>query len=307
MLRHVISICRCALFGTLVFAPLIARADTTVPYSGCGNLVPGVECPRFVGNDGVTFSITNTGKFQLGDYVSVQGTICFDCPSICQEGAVFQTESISNCVGIPPTGFLFNECGILKFTVSGPGPSCLVFATDGGGLYQIENFGGFGPGDVVRVSSNNITAPCSTLCGEFDACLEDNGIAPCISQPFFFDGCGELVIHQSPQLACVVFRDEEGNRWLLSDQGDFQIGDQLHASGFTSVCFPICGDVLGCIINNPPVGCLGDIDNSGEVNTIDLLAVIDTWGACNDGCPEDLNNDGQVNVQDLLIVISLWS
>jgi len=306
MLRHVNSICCCAMFGLSLALHSTAHATTTVPYSGCGHLVPGVECPRYVGNDGVTFSITNTGKFQLGDYVSVQGAICFDCPSICQEGAVFETQSITECVGIPPTGFLFNECGTLVFVLSG-GTPCLAFETGDGGLYQINNFGGFGPGDFVRVTSNQISTPCATLCGEFEACLGDNGISPCIAQPFFFDGCGELVIYDGPTISCMVFQDELGNRWLLDDQGSFELGDQLHVSGFTMFCSPLCGDVLGCITNNPPLGCLGDIDDSGEVNVFDLLAIISTWGACNDGCREDLNNDDQINVADLLIVISRWS
>lgn len=59
----------------------------------------------------------------------------------------------------------------------------------------------------------------------------------------------------------------------------------------------------------------GDINGDGVVNVIDLLAVINTWGACvnpND-CPEDVappgppTGDDVVNVLDLLFVINHWS
>ena len=51
--------------------------------------------------------------------------------------------------------------------------------------------------------------------------------------------------------------------------------------------------------------CSADIDNSGEVNVTDLLAVIASWGAC-DMCTADINDDGFVNVSDLLIIIASW-
>ncbi len=48
----------------------------------------------------------------------------------------------------------------------------------------------------------------------------------------------------------------------------------------------------------------GDVDGSGVVNVIDLLAVLN-FGPC-DGCPADLNGDGDVNVSDLLQVLGTW-
>ena len=50
---------------------------------------------------------------------------------------------------------------------------------------------------------------------------------------------------------------------------------------------------------------LGDVDGNGEVNIIDLLAVIGAWGACDD-CIEDLDGDGLVSVSDVLQVIADW-
>ena len=53
----------------------------------------------------------------------------------------------------------------------------------------------------------------------------------------------------------------------------------------------------------------GDVNGDGFVNVIDLLAVINTWGACPAPptvCHADLNGDGFVNVADLLTVINNW-
>jgi len=43
----------------------------------------------------------------------------------------------------------------------------------------------------------------------------------------------------------------------------------------------------------------------GIVNAADLLAVINSWGAC-PGCPSDINQDNIVNAADLLAVINAW-
>jgi len=51
--------------------------------------------------------------------------------------------------------------------------------------------------------------------------------------------------------------------------------------------------------------CVGDLDFNGEVNVLDLLAVIAAWGNTGD-TPEDLNGDGEVTVLDMLDLIAAW-
>ena len=51
--------------------------------------------------------------------------------------------------------------------------------------------------------------------------------------------------------------------------------------------------------------CEGDIDNSGIVDLIDILAVISAWGFC-EGCAEDIDDNNTIDVHDLLAVFSAW-
>jgi hypothetical protein len=277
------------------------------PYSGCGFLTFGVECPRFVGDDGTTFSIPGTGGFGPGDYVRVEGEICITCPSICQEGPVFHTNTITTCFAGPPK-HLFDQCGTLVLTPN-PG-ACLLFESKGE-LYWVENLKGFGPGDFVRVISDNVTAPCFVLCtANVAACVEDNQIRHCIAPPLFVDSCGTLVEHPIGTAFCVVFHDDQGNDWLLQDQGSFKVGDRLHVMGPAVFCTPLCGNVIGCIMNDPPVGCTGDVNSDGQVNVDDLIALILGWGPCPvppPPCAADADNDGDVDVDDLLLVIMNWT
>ena len=60
--------------------------------------------------------------------------------------------------------------------------------------------------------------------------------------------------------------------------------------------------------------CTADIDPAGNVDDVvdvnDLLAVINTWGACPAPCPPtcaaDIDGDCQVSINDLLAVINAW-
>ena len=51
---------------------------------------------------------------------------------------------------------------------------------------------------------------------------------------------------------------------------------------------------------------LGDLNDDGIVNVIDLLQLLAAWGPC-PACPEDLNTDGEVSILDLLILLANWT
>ncbi len=51
----------------------------------------------------------------------------------------------------------------------------------------------------------------------------------------------------------------------------------------------------------------GDIDGSGAVGIVDLLAMLGTWGPCAPPCLADLDGDGVIGVIDLLILLANWT
>jgi hypothetical protein len=55
----------------------------------------------------------------------------------------------------------------------------------------------------------------------------------------------------------------------------------------------------------PAPSCPADISGDGQVNTSDLLMVINNWGAAGSN-PADVNHDNVVNSGDLLAVINAW-
>lgn len=55
-------------------------------FSGCGILVPGVECVMFQADSGGLFILSQLGGFGVGDRVFVSGCLVAACFSTCQEG-----------------------------------------------------------------------------------------------------------------------------------------------------------------------------------------------------------------------------
>lgn len=66
----------------------------------------------------------------------------------------------------------------------------------------------------------------------------------------------------------------------------------LHAAGNSGKC-------------KPP--CFNDVNGDGIVGFADLVAVLSSWGPCDDSCcPADRNGDGQVGFTDVIAVLSAW-
>jgi hypothetical protein len=76
----------------------------------------------------------------------------------------------------------------------------------------------------------------------------------------------------------------------------------LTPASFTAL-FALTADLVA----THPHGIPADVNNDGQVNTDDLLAVLAVWGPCSPPCPEDINGDGLVDVNDILILIGAWS
>ena len=56
------------------------------------------------------------------------------------------------------------------------------------------------------------------------------------------------------------------------------------------------------------VTCFPDLNCDGRIDVLELLMILQNWGACAgscpDDCPEDLNLDGSVGIDDLLIFLA---
>ena len=52
--------------------------------------------------------------------------------------------------------------------------------------------------------------------------------------------------------------------------------------------------------------CLGDIDGSGKVDVVDLLALLSEYGTCTGDCAGDLDSDGDVDISDILLLLNRW-
>jgi hypothetical protein len=56
------------------------------------------------------------------------------------------------------------------------------------------------------------------------------------------------------------------------------------------------------IPDNCPAACIGDLNNDGTVNAVDLAAMLNAWG----GAGGDLNGDGATNAADLAALLNAW-
>jgi hypothetical protein len=55
-----------------------------------------------------------------------------------------------------------------------------------------------------------------------------------------------------------------------------------------------------------PAPCLGDLDNDGFVNAVDLSMLIVAWGRQSSPHAADLNGDGDVGAVDLSLLLADW-
>ncbi|MBC8256590.1 MAG: hypothetical protein H8E85_04695 [Candidatus Marinimicrobia bacterium] len=63
--------------------------------------------------------------------------------------------------------------------------------------------------------------------------------------------------------------------------------------------------LVNCI--DPPEDCtiLGDTNNDGEVNVIDIIIMVCIWPPCGTECSGDVNGDGTVNVLDIVMIVNI--
>ncbi len=219
-------------------------------FAGCGTIQDGIgSCPFsiFVSDELFNgkpklFALANMGDFGVGDHVYVKGTEDIGC----YDGAPFFCEAdclLDNI--IVPCGEPFVTCGQLVFE-----QFCgILFQADGGGLFKLSDLGGFLPGDHVLVKGAINLADCGGTVECLFACVDVNTIELCDTSKTF-SGCGEIVLFFECGFGLVT---DEGQSFLLSSIGGFNIGDKVFATGTINPdCeqgFPIFCDGIPCLEN----------------------------------------------------------
>src|SRR5262245_24113776 len=122
----------------LLVAVRSGRADE--PFDSCGTLVQGAECVLFDADGGGEFTVASVDQFKPGDRVRVVGRLERNCATACLQGdGCITNNSISDCSG------QFAACGTLV-----NGAECVLFESDSGLRYVLDNLGGSEVGDRVR-------------------------------------------------------------------------------------------------------------------------------------------------------------
>jgi hypothetical protein len=104
---------------------------------------------------------------------------------------------------------------------------------------------------------------------------------------------------------------------LISSRGAAPPFNDCNKNGIPDECDILSGTSLDLNGNGipdeceepPPPTCPADVNNSGAVDSDDLVAVILAWGICPvppGPCPADANNSGTVDSDDLVLVILNW-
>ena len=92
---------------------------------------------------------------------------------------------------------------------------------------------------------------------------------------------------------------------VLTGAGEFVSVDQIAGTKAVVFEYPIGGTGMYEFVDFGLDGIPGDIDCSGGVDVVDLVALLAAWGVC-EGCPEDVTGDGVVDVVDLLALLEHW-
>jgi hypothetical protein len=137
------------------------------------------------------------------------------CGADSQANPLLQSQ-LSSQINTPTPGF-FDACGHLV-----QGVECVLFRSDHGGLYILQNRGGYKVGSRVRV--RGVFQPsCISVCMQGDGCIKNNAIGPCSDCDFNNDGNVNF-----PDLANVTSRWRQN----CNEQNAWCNGADLNSDGF---------------------------------------------------------------------------
>jgi len=79
----------------------------------------------------------------------------------------------------------------------------------------------------------------------------------------------------------------------------------INGDGWADLAIGFSGDISIRVFYAVPPDCVADFNGDGVVDTRDVLAFLNAWGA---GDPRaDINGDGVINTQDVLAFLNLWN
>lgn len=247
-------------------------------FSACGTLGPGPQgCILFHAESGETYALENVdpvpaNRVWVRGVIETYSYLCFP---------IVMPALLNNTISI-----CFDQCGVLV-----QGVECILFRSDNGELYAIENTGGHAVGEYVRVRGG-LNPMCATFCMQGSGCIEGNTIEPCLNQQLGAC-CSPLLANP---LGCIVTTP--------------------------ALCQQIQGQFLGigtqCLPNNPctgPIGrcCFLGFNPGQSLCEVTTLAQCYSYPAplswtpgltCDTPCPPpctpgDANGDGIVNGNDI--------
>jgi hypothetical protein len=263
-------------------------------FNSCGTIIQGVECPLFAADAGGTYILDTIGSFQIGDRVRVTGSLDPLCVSFCQQGdGCIRNNTITAC-----DNGAFDSCGILILS-----PECILFASDTGGEFVVDNLGSFQVGDRVRVTGT-LEPLMATFCFEGDARITNNTITICRGSGSFLNTCGTVV----QDVECLLFEADAGGLYIVDFPPGTQVGDRLRVTGrinpicasfcFTGQCVEPCGPgALGL--------CQADFNRQGGLNVQDIFDFLAAWNAADRRA--DYNIDAAITVQDIFDFLAAWN
>jgi len=334
----------CFLGGGPSTSNAFPATDTSGLANPAGNWIRSIDCGSsgcIPGGGWASFQTLPSACTPSGDWVmrvtwrslncaQIVGACClpdgsctFQSQVACDAaGGLYQGDNVL-CVNVTCPPNLLGSCCILEQCVNGTLESECVNA---GGIFQ-----GIGT-NCTQIDCNPLGACCFAGTG---GCLTLNE-ANCAAAGGVFNGgatCSTFVCFPSgacclPDGTCLGGSTGMTPEDCTAKGGTFQ-GDGTNCDTFNcpiadgACCFSGTG---GCLILSPsscstaggvfagggttcPDGCVpacpADFNGDGQVNSTDLLDLLNAWGPC-PGCPQDLNGDGQVNSTDLLELLNAW-
>ena len=197
---------------------------------------------------------------------------------------------VSDTITVPDSAVITDVDVALQVTHTWVGDLCVTLVHQSTGT-TVDLIQRMGTGGVCHLGG-----PFGCAQNNFDIVLDDTGTGgPIESQCALNLSSPPGYVPNNP-LAAFNALDSAGD-WTLTvsdnaaaDFGTFDNWSLIITSGGKSPC---------------DASCAWDLDGSGDVGILDLLALLAAWGA-NPGHPADFDGDGTVGILDLLTLLANW-